>query len=151
MASNLQEIPLRQIDGSDTTLGAFAGYTGYAAGFQVVGSLAVAFVVAGAVGDPLTARFAGDVVEDTLDAADLRAARHPAPFAAQALRRFANPALGHTCAQVGADGSSKLPQRLLPVVAARETRSLGTSKFALVAAIWLAAAGGGSVDQALED
>src|SRR5471030_1416955 len=32
------------------TLGAFAGYTAYAAGFQIVGSLAVAFVVAGAVG-----------------------------------------------------------------------------------------------------
>jgi branched-chain amino acid transport system permease protein len=32
------------------TLGAFAGYTAYAAGFQIVGSLAVAFTVAGAVG-----------------------------------------------------------------------------------------------------
>jgi branched-subunit amino acid ABC-type transport system permease component len=32
------------------TLGAFAGYVAYAAGFQMVGSLAVAFVVAGAVG-----------------------------------------------------------------------------------------------------
>src|SRR3954467_13341946 len=32
------------------TLGAFAGYMAYAEGFQIVGSLAVAFVVAGAVG-----------------------------------------------------------------------------------------------------
>lgn len=32
------------------TLGAFAGYVAYAAGFQMVGSLAVAFVIAGAVG-----------------------------------------------------------------------------------------------------
>lgn len=32
------------------TLGAFAGYVAYGAGFQMVGSLAVAFVVAGAVG-----------------------------------------------------------------------------------------------------
>jgi branched-subunit amino acid ABC-type transport system permease component len=32
------------------TLGAFAGYVAYASGFQMVGSLAVAFVVAGAVG-----------------------------------------------------------------------------------------------------
>ena len=55
----------------------------------------------------------------------LPAALQPAAFADEALRRFANPALGHTCAQVGADGSSKLPQRLLPVVAAREARSLG--------------------------
>jgi branched-subunit amino acid ABC-type transport system permease component len=32
------------------TLGAFAGYVAYSAGFQVVGSLAVAFVIAGLVG-----------------------------------------------------------------------------------------------------
>jgi branched-chain amino acid transport system permease protein len=32
------------------TLGAFAGYVAYGAGFQMVGSLAVAFVMAGAVG-----------------------------------------------------------------------------------------------------
>ena len=32
------------------TLGAFAGYVAYAAGLQMVGSLAVAFVIAGAVG-----------------------------------------------------------------------------------------------------
>jgi branched-subunit amino acid ABC-type transport system permease component len=32
------------------TLGAFAGYVAYGAGFQVVGSLVVAFVIAGAIG-----------------------------------------------------------------------------------------------------
>ena len=57
----------------------------------------------------------------------------------EALRRFANPTLGHTCAQVGADGSSKLPQRLVPVAAARRARGLGTHAFAAVAAIWIAA------------
>jgi fructuronate reductase len=98
--------------------------------------------IAGAVKDPLVARFVRDVVEETLEVAPFPPALQPAAFAAEALRRFANPVLGHTCAQVGADGSGKLPQRLLPVVAAREARSLGTSKFALVAAIWLAAAGG---------
>src|ERR1700738_5488796 len=35
------------------TLGAFAGYVAYGAGFQMVGSLAVAFVVAGAGGPVL--------------------------------------------------------------------------------------------------
>jgi fructuronate reductase len=105
------------------------------------GLLAGHSTIARAVEDPLVARFARDIVEDTLVAADFPAALQPAAFAAEALRRFANPVLGHTCAQVGADGSSKLPQRLLPVVAAREARSLGTSKFALVAAIWLAAVG----------
>ena len=105
------------------------------------GLLAGHATIAGAVDDPLIARFARDIVNDTLEAAPLPAAVRPAAFADDAMRRFANPALGHTCAQVGADGSSKLPQRLLPVVAAREARSLGTSRFALVTAIWLAAAG----------
>jgi fructuronate reductase len=98
--------------------------------------------IARAVTDPAIARFARHIVEDTLEVAQFPAALQPAGFADDALRRFANPALGHTCAQVGADGSSKLPQRLLPVVAAREARSLSTRRFALVAAIWLAAAGG---------
>jgi fructuronate reductase len=109
------------------------------------GLLAGHATIAGAVKDPLIARFARDVVEETLEAASFPPALQPTAFAAEVLRRFANPALGHTCAQVGTDGSTKLPQRLLPVVAAREARSLGTSTFALVAAIWLAAAGGVAV------
>jgi fructuronate reductase len=106
------------------------------------GLLAGHATIADAVKDPLIARFVQEIVTDTLEVALLPPALQPAAFAAEALRRFANPALGHTCAQVGADGSAKLPQRLLPIVAARAARSLGTSKFALVAAIWLAAAAG---------
>jgi mannitol-1-phosphate/altronate dehydrogenase len=106
------------------------------------GLLAGHATIAAAVTDPLVARFARVIVEETLEVAPFPPALQPAAFAAEALRRFANPALGHTSAQVGADGSTKLPQRLLPVVAAREARSLGTSTFALVTAIWLAAAGG---------
>jgi len=83
-----------------------------------------------------------DVVRQTLEVAEFRASLQPAAFARDALRRFANPALGHSCAQVGADGSSKLPQRLLPVVTARRARSLGTATFATVAAIWIAATAG---------
>ena len=62
-------------------------------------------------------------------------------FAEDALRRFRNPALGHTCRQVGTDGSHKLPQRLLPVVAEREARGLPTDRFATVVAWWAAAFG----------
>jgi fructuronate reductase len=109
------------------------------------GLLAGHATIAGAVKDPLIARFARHIVEETLEVASFPPALEPAAFAADALRRFANPALDHTCAQVGTDGSTKLPQRLLPVVAARQARSLGTSTFALVAAIWLAAAGGVAV------
>ena len=92
--------------------------------------------------DPVVARFVRALVEQTLEVAALPPALQPAAFADDALRRFANPALGHTCVQVGADGSSKLPQRLLPVVAARRARSLDTTTFATVAAIWIAGVAG---------
>ena len=84
----------------------------------------------------------GSLVDDTLEVAEFPASLQPAAFADEALRRFANPTLGHTCAQVGADGSSKLPQRLLPVVAARRERALDTWRFAVVAAVWIAATAG---------
>jgi fructuronate reductase len=84
-------------------------------------------------------------VDDTLEVAEFPAGLRAASFAHEALRRFANPALGHTCAQVGADGSVKLPQRLLPVVTARKGRALDTMGFAVVAAIWIAATAGVAV------
>ena len=108
-------------------------YGGLLAGFDTI---------AHAVADPTIARFVRQLVEDTLEVAEFPATLKPTAFADDALRRFANPTLGHTCAQVGADGSSKLPQRLLPVVAARRERALETSGFALVVAIWLAATAG---------
>ncbi len=106
------------------------------------GLLAGHETIAGAVTDPVIARFVRRLVDDTLEVAELPAGLQAAAFAGEALRRFANPALGHTCAQVGADGSSKLPQRLLPVVAARKARALDTEAFAVVCAIWIAATAG---------
>jgi fructuronate reductase len=82
------------------------------------------------------------VVDDTLEVAELPGTLQPAAFADQALRRFANPTLGHTCTQVGTDGSSKLAQRLLPVVVSRRALALDTRQFAIVSAIWIAATAG---------
>jgi fructuronate reductase len=101
--------------------------------------------IAGAVVDRTIAHFVRGIVDDTLQVAEFPDALVPTAFADEALRRFANPALGHRCAQVGADGSSKLPQRLLPVVTARRERALPTTRFAAVAAIWIAATAGVAV------
>lgn len=98
--------------------------------------------IAAAISDPVVARFVRDLVDRTLEVAAFPDALGARPFAVDTLRRFANPALGHTCVQVGADGSSKLPQRLLPVVAARQAQGLDTTGFAIVGAIWLAATTG---------
>ena len=85
------------------------------------GMLAGHATIARAVTDPVIARFARDIVEDTLEVAAFPAALRPAAFADDALRRFANPALGHTCAQVGADGSSQVA----PATAPRRRRPPG--------------------------
>ena len=106
------------------------------------GLLAGRATIASAVTDPTIARFVRERIAETLEAAPFPAGLHAASFAEEALARFANPMLGHACTQVGVDGSSKLPQRLLPVVAARRERSLGTEGFAVVAAIWIAATAG---------
>ena len=106
------------------------------------GLLAGHETIAGAVTDPTIARFVRGLVDETLEVAELPASLRPTTFADEAMRRFANPTLGHTCTQVGADGSSKLPQRLLPIVAARRERALDTRGFAVVAAVWIAATAG---------
>jgi fructuronate reductase len=83
--------------------------------------------IAEAVADDEVSAFVREMIDDVLEVADVPDAR---PFAEEALRRFANPALGHTCAQVATDGSAKLPQRILPVVAERRRRGLPTERFA---------------------
>ena len=106
------------------------------------GLLAGHETIAGAVTDPAIARFVRERVDDTLQVAEFPPLCSAAAFADEALQRFANPTLGHRCAQVGADGSSKLAQRLLPIVVARRERALDTRGFAVVVAVWIAATAG---------
>jgi fructuronate reductase len=58
-------------------------------------------------------------------------------YCAEVLRRFANPALGHTTAKVGSDGSQKIGLRLLATV--RETLDAGREPrwAALAIAAWM--------------
>jgi fructuronate reductase len=110
------------------------------------GLLAGCATIAEAIGHDTVSRFARRLVDDVLGVSLIPDSLRPAEFAAEAFGRFRNPYLGHTCAQVAADGSRKLPQRFLPVVAARERAGLDTTRFATVAAIWIAAAAGLEVD-----
>ncbi|HMQ26235.1 MAG TPA: mannitol dehydrogenase family protein [Acidimicrobiales bacterium] len=99
--------------------------------------------IAAAVADPLVAGFVRRLVDDVLAVVDpTDGGPEPVGYAEDSLRRFANPALGHTCTQVGADGSRKLAQRVLPVVEARRVRDLPVDRFAVVVAAWLAAVTG---------
>jgi fructuronate reductase len=101
------------------------------------GLLAGCETIAEAAAHPVVAPFVRRLVDDVLEVAEVPYARS---FAADALRRFRNPALGHTCRQVGTDGSQKLPQRILPVVAARRERGLPTARLAIVVAAFELAA-----------
>lgn len=82
------------------------------------------------------------LVDDVLEVVRLPAALRAPAFAAEGLRRFQNPNLGHTCTQVGADGSHKLPQRFADVVVARLRSGLDSSRLATVVALWIAATAG---------
>jgi fructuronate reductase len=110
--------------------------------FAYCGLLAGCDTIASAVGNTTVRTFVQSMIEDTLEVAHFPAFLDAARFAQEALQRFANPNLGHTCLQVGADGSRKLPQRLLPIVDARLAQGLDTRRFAMVVALWIASAGG---------
>jgi fructuronate reductase len=105
-----------------------------------LGLLAGRRTIAEAAADPRVAGFVRRLAADVLAVLPGDEA-----FAESSLRRFANPALGHTCAQVGADGSRKLPQRILPVMDLRRERGLPVDRLALVVAAWLAALEAGAV------
>jgi fructuronate reductase len=76
-----------------------------------------------------------------------------AAYAEALLARFANPALQHRLAQIAMDGSQKIPNRWLPVLA--EHRSKGEQCLAILAALgaWLRHVRGdnGAVDDPLAD
>ncbi len=106
------------------------------------GLLAGCATIAEAAGHDTVSRFSLRLVDDVLGVSLIPHSLGPAEFAAEAFARFRNPGLGHSCVQVAADGSRKLPQRFLPIVAARRRAGLDTTRFATVAAIWVAAAAG---------
>jgi fructuronate reductase len=58
-------------------------------------------------------------------------------YGAEALERFANPAMGHTTIQVSMDGSQKLPQRVLHTILDRRAAGATPRWGCLVVAAWM--------------
>ena len=106
------------------------------------GILAGCTTIAEATRHPIVSSFVRRLVDDVLEVADLPATLQPRSFATEALARFENPSLGHTCAKVAEDGSRKLPQRFGSIVVARKRAGLETTRFATVTALWVALASG---------
>jgi fructuronate reductase len=74
-----------------------------------------------------------DEAETTLDAGGIDVAAYRAALQ----RRFANPALPHALIQIAADGSQKLPPRILASMAERADRGLASPALATAAAAWI--------------
>ena len=94
--------------------------------------------IAEAVGRADVRTFVEHYIEDVLEVIDLPQNLDASRFATSVMKRFANPALGHRCLQVGTDGSTKIPQRIVPVAMARTSAGRPNRRFALIIAIWLA-------------
>jgi fructuronate reductase len=69
-----------------------------------------------------------------------------ADYRAGLLSRLANPALRHSIAQVTADGTHKLPQRLLPVIRERLAQGAEARWAALGVAAWMRCVAAGRAD-----
>lgn len=95
--------------------------------------------IAQAVADPeLDALVRALVDEDVLPTLTAPPGTDLGAYRDDVLRRFANPATGHTTVQVAADGSQKLPQRLLGTVADRLAAGAVPHAAARAVAGWVA-------------
>ncbi|WP_457311875.1 mannitol dehydrogenase family protein [Sphingomonas sp. UYAg733] len=65
-----------------------------------------------------------------------------AAYRAALMARFGNPTLAHRTRQIAADGSQKLPQRLLAPLAWRRARGLSSPALSLAVAAWMRWQGG---------
>ena len=96
-----------------------------------------------AIGDPELSRLA-----ETMVAEEIAPALPELPVADywQKIRmRFANPMIDHRLAQIGEDGSTKLAQRVFPLLIANVRAGRPAPRFASIVRAWLALASTGAV------
>lgn len=116
---------LRLLNGSHSLL----AYCGLEAGYETVDQ---------AIGDP---KLRALVLQ--LMAGEAAPTITPAPgqdldaYCASLIERFANPALDHRLAQIAMDGSQKIPQRWLVVLAERKAAGLASPAINTALAAWL--------------
>jgi fructuronate reductase len=107
-------------------------------GLAYLGSLAGFEHTCEVVAVPAFATFARRLMrEDAAPTLTLPPGVDAARYEAALLERFANPALKHRCEQIAADGSQKLPQRLLDTARARLAAGAPCEHVALAVAAWM--------------
>ena len=120
-----EEMKLKLLNGSHSAL----AYLGLLAGHDTI---------AGAFADPVLRRFVTRLATDELIAtlavpSDL----DPHTYLARLHERFANPRMRHLLVQIAADGSQKLPQRLLPAARSLARAGKAPVSIAAVVAAWI--------------
>lgn len=94
--------------------------------------------IADAASDPALARFVRALWADEVLPGLVSPAGWDLPaYAEQALTRFSNAAISYDTAKVAADGSQKLPVRLMPTVRQRSSAGLPAHLSAVVVAAWV--------------
>lgn len=96
-----------------------------------------------AIGDPVLARFV-----ETMVAEEIAPALPDLPvidYWRKVRLRFANPSIDHRLAQIAEDGSTKLAQRIFPLLIANARAGRPTRRLAAIVRAWLALAAAGSV------
>ncbi|MFC6355066.1 mannitol dehydrogenase family protein [Luethyella okanaganae] len=104
-------------------------YLGLLAGYETI---------AETVADPAFERIAARMIADeALPSLTLPRGFDGPAYCGSVLRRFANPALGHSCAKVASDGSQKLGIRILPTMRDALARGEIPTASALAVASWM--------------
>jgi fructuronate reductase len=129
-----ERMKLRVLNAAHSAL----AYLGYLSGRETIGK---------AVADSVLRRFVLDLWrEEIIPVLDAPPGINLQAYSDRLMRRFENPAVLHRTWQIAADGSQKLPQRLLDTIRERLARQLPITRLSHVVAAWIRYVGG--VDEA---
>lgn len=119
-----EKMKLRLLNGSHSLM----AYLGYIAGYETI---------AETVSDPAFERLVIALMSEAEATLEPIPGVDFAAYRAELIARFGNPANGHRCAQIAADGSQKIPQRWIAVASERIAKGLDVNALTLATAGWI--------------
>jgi fructuronate reductase len=123
-----EDMKLRLLNGAHSSI----AYLGLLMGHATVSE---------AFSDPLIRKFVARLWAEAIPSLPQGAGLKPEAYTAELTKRFDNPALKHRTAQIGNDGSQKLPQRIVATATERAEAGGGIRHLMLAPAAWIAACG----------
>ncbi len=120
-----EDMKLRLLNGSHSAL----AYVGLLAGHRLVSE---------AMADPNIARYLGRLGDELIPTVEAPKGVDLTTYLKSVHQRFANTAIQHELVQIAADGSQKLPQRLLPAARFHAAQGSNWEAIAKAIAAWIA-------------